>query len=90
MGRAKKTDKCSVGKVDCVSFGVYGKCRACIETDFSTGECPFYKTERENREQNVRSLERLQSLNRYDLISKYGELNEARREWDMWGDLTVE
>ena len=78
--RKKKIDKCQDGHFDCFAFGLYGKCKACIETDFA-GDCPFYKTAIQRKQEHMESVERLESMGRYDLIGKYGEFGEQARVW---------
>lgn len=84
MGKRKKTDKCQFGKFDCFAFGIYGKCKACIETDFPGDHCPFYKTSLQRKQEHADSVQRLEELGRYDLIGKYGEEKEQPR---IWGEI---
>ena len=83
MKRKKKTDRCQEGKTDCFAYGVYEKCRACIQTDFK-GECPFYKTALLRKQEHMRSIQRLESMGRYDLIEQYGEQKYQPR---IWGEI---
>lgn len=80
MGKTKKSDKCPYNRTDCFAFGIYGKCKACIETDFKHG-CPFYKTAAERRKGHEQSVNRLECMGRYDLIGKYGEEDKQPRVW---------
>lgn len=71
MAQNLTIDYCQQGKVDCFSFGNYGKCRGLIDTLFE-GECPFYKPQKVCKEERISSLVKLEAKGRYDLIQKYG------------------
>ena len=59
--RKKKIDKCQDGHFDCFAFGLYGKCKACIETDFA-GDCPFYKTAIQRKQEQPTMVQRFLSM----------------------------
>jgi hypothetical protein len=74
-------DKCPFGKVDCFSFSFFGRCTALSNTEFSTVECPFYKTKAERYKGHEASIIRLHEIHRPDLIVKYGQKDIQPRIW---------
>ena len=83
---SKKVCKyCKHGKIDCFAFGNYGKCKALSDTDFKGKPCPFYKTEKERFEGHVASVQRLEDIDRCDLIITYGEADKQREVWSELG-----
>lgn len=80
MGK-HNSDKCPFRKPDCFAFGIYGRCNACTNTDFNSTECPFYKTATQRYREHHSAVSKLESENRFDLIAKYGEMNEQPRIW---------
>ena len=84
MGKPRKIDKCYEGKPDCFALSAYGKCKACIETDFVC-DCPFYKTAEERRAGHIKAVKHLEEIGRQDLIEKYGHEGDQPRVWgDIW------
>lgn len=74
-------DKCPFGKVDCFAFCFYGRCVALSNTEFSSTECPFYKTRGERYDGHEKSIIRLHTIKRPDLIVKYGQKDIQPRIW---------
>ncbi len=74
------SDKCSNRTPDCFAFGVYGKCKACSDTNFKHG-CPFYKTNEQRQKEHEQSIRKLENIGRYDLIGKFGESENQPRVW---------
>lgn len=47
------------------------RCIALSDTGFKGHDCPFYKTQEQADAEKAKSLDRLQSMSRYDLIERY-------------------
>ena len=76
-------DKCQFKHEDCFAYGAYGKCSFLSDTKFKD-DCPFYKTYGTRFSEHMKSVERLKSLGRWDLIEKFGrEENQPR----VWGEI---
>lgn len=76
-----KTDRCIYSREDCFAYGLYGRCYACDDTDFSGNTCPFYKTREERYKEHQATVTRLKDANRHDLIKKYGEEDRQKYVW---------
>lgn len=74
-------DRCPYGKIDCFAFGYFGRCTACSNTEFTSNECPFYKTRITRYKEHEDGIERLRKIGRPDLIVKYGQKDIQPRIW---------
>ena len=77
-------DDCRYGKIDCFAFGLYGKCKACVDTNFREGYCPFYKTSFQRRNEHVAAVRHLEEIGRDDLVEKY---NNCKKEYRTWREI---
>ena len=64
-------------KADCFQNLCGINCRL-LHTPIHGKECPFFKTDKQAQEDNRKSFERLQTIDRYDLIDKYIYSNKQR------------
>ena len=61
--------KCS-SHADCHAYK-NGECIALIDSNFGTGDCPFYKTRSEYLKDKISAAEKLKASGRIDLIEQY-------------------
>lgn len=82
MPKKKPSRICQGRHEDCFAFGIGGKCRVCIETNFHGKECPFYKTAYQRKHEHLDSVRRLMEMGRDDLLEKYGGGEEQEKLWE--------
>lgn len=75
---------CPETNTDCFAYGAYGKCTACVDTNFN-GKCPFYKTKEARKEQHEAAVRKLMFMGKHDLLSKYGR--EGCDEPSVWNEI---
>lgn len=64
-------------KVECFQNLCGINCRL-LHTPIHGKPCPFFKTDKQAREDRQKTMERLEAIDRYDLIDKYIYSNKVR------------
>ncbi len=67
----KDTVRCTHNHKDCYAIQ-NGMCRLLKDTKFHGGDCPFYATKEQVKENRQKARERLERLGAADLLQKYG------------------
>lgn len=82
MPKRKPSRICPGQHEDCFAFGLGGKCRVCIDTNFKGRTCPFYKTAYQRKQEHLNAVKKLMDTGREDLTEKYGGGEEQEKLWD--------
>lgn len=66
----KNKTRCYDDRMGCFACGINRQCKVLTDTGF-IGNCPFYKTAEQRKQEHRATLKRLKETGQFDLFDKY-------------------